>query len=117
MRSERELTGALLCLIDIAPTAQFAAERDGLLEEGSLLAATVGAAADLIAFVAEDEVGPEASLLCTAGVFGNGGLRGLERGIVGARRCQKLVESERGTSGRFGEGIGFGGAWGCWIGR
>ena len=92
-------------------------QRDGLLKEGSLLAAAVGAAPDLIAFVAEDEVGPEASLLCTAGVFGDGGLRGLERGIVSARRCQKLVESERGTSGRVGERVGFGRAWGCWIGH
>ena len=76
LRGEGELTGALLCLIDIAATPQFAAERDGLLKEGALLAATVGAAADLIAFVADDEVGPEASLLGAAGAFGNGGLRG-----------------------------------------
>ena len=80
---ECEFAGSLLCTIDIAAQTELAAERDGLLDEAALLAAAIGAAADLVAFVADDGIGHRSGLLRLTGAFGDGGLRGAECGVVG----------------------------------
>src|SRR6202012_2479134 len=88
LRGETKLIGALLLAKGIAAQTELAAERDGLLNEAALLAAAVGAAANLIALVADDGIGQHAGLLRLAGGLRDGGLRGAECGVVGSGEGQ-----------------------------
>ena len=54
--------GLLLLLVDIAAKAELAAQHDGLGDKATLFSATVGAAANLVALVADGGVGVERSL-------------------------------------------------------
>ncbi len=103
LRGECSFSGVLLRAIDIAAQAELAAERNGLLEEGALLAAAIGAATDLVALVADDGIGQRSGLSRLTGALRDGCLRGTEGGVVGAGGCQQSVESERCAVGSFGQ--------------
>ena len=49
----------LLLLVDVAAQAELAAQHDGLRDEAALFSTTVGAAANLVAFVADSGIGVE----------------------------------------------------------
>ncbi len=91
LRGPREHIGALLLAINIAAQAELAAQRDGLLDEAALLTASVGAAANLIALIADHRIRKQTSLLRPPGALGDGGLRGAQRWIVDAGGCEQII--------------------------
>jgi hypothetical protein len=54
--------GLLLLLVDVAAKAELAAQHDGLRDKAALFSTTVGAAANLVALVADRGIGIESSL-------------------------------------------------------
>ena len=106
---ERECIGVLLLAIDIAAQAELAAERDGLLDETALFTAPVGAAADLVALVADDGIGQQAGLLRVPGALGNGGLRGAEGWVVDMGGGKQHVQTQRRAACGAGQRVGLGG--------
>ena len=72
-------------------------------KKSALLAATVGATANLIAFVADNGIGQHFGLSRLTGAFSDGRPRGAKGGVVGAGGCEKRVACQRCAAGGFGK--------------
>ena len=89
--------GVFLLLVDVLTKAELAPQHDGLGDEAALFPAPIGAAADLIPFVADGWIGIERSLSGQGLGAADHGRCLLQGRIVSISHGEKVLQLERGA--------------------